>query len=275
LEGARRIPPHPSDAPRPDVPPTFRLSALAALTLAAPLAAQPAPRKVGSSANAWFDVASDVWLTPVYDLQVGGKVQRAALGAAPQQSELRLGRQRSLGTRFRAGVGGMLVHNSPYGPFPAAAPFGERRLWQQVLHDQRAGRVALQHRYRFEERWIERPQLPVGGVAVAPDVAFGLRARYMLRATVPVGLATAAHAPYVVAYDELFKSVGPHASTNVVDQNRAYVGVGVRWSRALRGEAGYLNQRILRANGRQLEHGHTVQFALGVTRPAPRRDGRR
>jgi hypothetical protein len=44
----------------------------------------------------------------------------------------------------------------------------------------------------------------------------------------------------------------------------------VRWPPALRGEVGYLEQRIVRANGRQLEHGHTVQLALWLTRPARR-----
>lgn len=247
--------------------------ALAALALAAARAgAQQAPREVGSSANVWFDVSSDVWLTPVYDLQIGGRVQRAELGAAPQQAEIRVGLQRSVGRRFRVAGGGVLVHNSPYGPFPAPAPYGERRLWQHVLQDQRVGRVALQHRYRIEERWTVRPLLPRGaGGAAESDVVFALRARYQLKATVPLGPAKAAHAPYVAASDEALKSVGPHASSNLVDQNRAYVGVGVRWSSVLRGEAGYLNQRILRANGRQLEHGHTVQLSLGLTRLPPRR----
>jgi hypothetical protein len=257
------------------VPHTFRLRSLAVLAALAAAAAraraQQAPRAVGSSANAWFDVSSDVWLTPAYDLQIGGRVQRAELGAAPQQAELRVGLLRPVGRRFRVVVGGQVAHYSPYGPFPAAAPFEETRLWQHVLQDQRVGRVAVQHRYRFEERWIGRPAPPGAGGAGRPDVAFALRARYQLKATVPLGPARAARAPYVAASDEVLKSVGPHASPNLVDQNRAYVGAGVRWSRVLRGEVGYLNQRILRANGRQLEHGHTVQLSLGLTRPAPRR----
>jgi hypothetical protein len=252
--------------------PSHALVTIAALALAAPTArAQGAARREGSSANAWFELTSDVWLTPAYDLQIAGKVQRAALGADPQEAELRVGVVHPLGPRFRVAAGGLVAHNSPYGPFPAAAPYGERRLWQYVLQDQRLGRVALQHRYRIEERWIDHPLPPVAGAEVDPDVAFSLRARYQLRATAPLGPATAAHPAYASAYDELLKSVGPHASTNVIDQNRVYAGVGVRWSRLVRAEAGYLNQRILRANGRQLEHGHTAQLALWLTRPAPHR----
>jgi hypothetical protein len=251
--------------------------ALAAVCLAAPQA-RAQERAVGSSANAWFDVTSDVWLTPTVGVQLGGKVQRAELGAAPQLAELRLGVARSFGRRFRLVAGGLLAHNSPYGPFPAAAPYGERRLWQYLLQDQRVGRVALQHRYRLEERWIERPVTGTGvGPAGAdddapdPDVAFGLRARYRLQATLPLGAAGAARGPYVVVADELLKSVGPHASTALVDQNRALAGVGARWSPALKTELSFIEQRIVRANGRQLEHGHTVQLALWLTRPAPHR----
>jgi hypothetical protein len=259
------------------VPHSFLLrsaTALAALAVAARVGAQPAPREVGSSANAWLDVGADVWLTPAYDLQVGGKVQRAELGASPQQAELRVGVLRPVGRRFRVAIGGLLARSSPYGPFPAAAPFGERRLWQHLLQDQRVGGVALQHRYRIEERWIERPRSPVAATGDAasgdPDVAFALRARYQLRATTPLGRGTGAHVPYAALYEEVLKSVGPHASTNLIDQNRAYAGVGMRWSSAVRTEVGYLNQWILRANGRQLEHGHTVQLSLGLTRLAPR-----
>ena len=250
-----------------------RLRPLAALLLATPAArAQEGgiPREVGSSANAWLDVATDVWVTPDLAVQLGGKVQRAELGAAPQQAEIRLGLQRAVGRRVRVAAGGLLAHNSPYGPFPAAGPSNERRLWQHLLLDQRVGRVTLQHRARLEERWIERPQPLVDGVATDPDISFGLRARYRLQATTPLGSGTGAHAPYVAVYDELLKSVGPHASTSLIDQNRAYAGVGVRWSPAVRTELGYVEQRILRRNGRQLEHGHTLSLTLAFTRPAPR-----
>ncbi len=167
------------------------------------------PSSCGSSANAWLDVGADVWLTPATGVQVGGKVQRAHLGAAPQQTELRVGLQHVVGRRFRVAAGGQVNHNSPYGPFPAAGPFGERRLWQHVLQDQRLGPIALQHRYRMEERWTERPVRP--GAAGAPDVVFSLRARYQLRATLPLGPAGAAHPGYVTVSEELLKSVGPHA----------------------------------------------------------------
>ena len=245
------------------------IAALALLLVAAHAAnAQAAPREVRSSVNTWLDVATDLWLTTATDLQLGAKVQRADRGAAPQQVELRVGLQRPMGPRFRVAGGGVYVHNSPAGAFPAAAPYDERRLWQHVLQEQHLGRVALQHRYRLEERWIEHPPPSGVGVAGDPDVSFAMRARYQLRATTSLGHGARGHLPYVTAYDELLKSVGPHASRNVVDQNRAYAGVGVRWSRALRGELGYVNQRIVRANGQQLEHAHVVQLSLAFTREA-------
>jgi hypothetical protein len=240
--------------------------------IAAPRAhAQGAPRVVGTSANAWFDVTSDVWVTPTLDLQAGGKIQRSELGARPQQMELRAGLLRSLGAKTKIGGGVLVAHNSPYGPFPARAPYGELRLWQQIQRDQHAGRFALGHRLRVEERWIQRPLGPVGDLAVDADVQYAMRLRYQLKATTPLGGAQAAHPLYALAYDEVLTSVGPHASPNAIDQNRAAVGLGLRWTTAMRGEASYVNQRILRADGRQLEHGHTLQLALVLTRLAPHR----
>src|SRR5205085_7952807 len=126
----------------------------------------------------------------------GAKLERAAFGANPEQLELRLGLQRTVSSRFRVAAGATMQHNSPYGPFPAVAPYGERRLWQHVIQDQRLGPVALQHRYRIEERWVEHPQPAVDGVTAASDMTFSLRARYQLRATTPLGNAKAAHVPY-------------------------------------------------------------------------------
>jgi hypothetical protein len=45
---------------------------------------------------------------------------------------------------------------------------------------------------------------------------------------------------------------------NVFDQNRAFAGVGYRWSPVLRAEVGYQHHYVLRASGAQAERNHTL-----------------
>jgi hypothetical protein len=166
----------------------------------------------------------------------------------------------------RLAVGGTYVHNSPYGPFPARAPFHEYRSWVQATIEQQLTHLTLAHRYRLEERWVERPSAS----GESGDVAFAWRMRYQFRSTIPLSAATHRRAPYLGLSDEVFLVAGPHAPANLLDQNRAYAGVGVRWSPALRAEIGYLNQAIVRADGHQVENNHTLQLTMNLTRAARR-----
>ena len=247
-------------------PAATTLVALALVAFSSPARAQ-SHRTVRSETNTWLSVTGDVWATPTLGIQTELLYERSDFGEDPQQVELRLGVQRALGPSVRLAVGGTFIHSSPYGPFPAHAPFDEYRSWVQATVEHRLAKVTLAHRYRLEERWIERPST----TNAATDIAFGLRLRYQARATIPLAPAARPRAPYVAASDEIFLVAGPHAPYNLVDQNRAYAGVGVRWSPVLRTELGYLNQAILRANGTQVENNHTLQLSVALTRPAPAR----
>lgn len=101
----------------------------------------------------------------------------------------------------------------------------EHRVYQQFITKQKFGRVSLQHRYRFEQRWIGSD--------------FKMRLRYFL------GLNIALTNPvmedntlYLSGYNEIFLNT----TSPVFDRNRIYGGLGYKWSKAVRMELGYMNQ---------------------------------
>lgn len=101
----------------------------------------------------------------------------------------------------------------------------EHRIYQQFITKQKFGRVSLQHRYRFEQRWIGSD--------------FKMRLRYFL------GLNIALTNPvmedntlYLSGYNEIFLNT----KSPVFDRNRIYGGLGYKWSKAVRAELGYMNQ---------------------------------
>lgn len=102
----------------------------------------------------------------------------------------------------------------------------EHRIFQQFITKQGIGRVKLQHRYRFEQRWVEQQD-------------FKMRFRYFLALNIPLstGDLSAKHF-YLSAYNEIFLN----HKNNIFDRNRLYGGIGYKLSKAVRIELGYMNQ---------------------------------
>ena len=114
----------------------------------------------------------------------------------------------------------------------------EHRIYQQYITRQNAGRVSLQHRYRFEQRWVENQN-------------FRMRFRYFLSLNVPLNKNTLEDKTiYLSAYNEIFIN---SASTNqFFDRNRLYSGLGYRFSPKLKFELGYMNQQFNRGKRDQV-----------------------
>ncbi len=101
----------------------------------------------------------------------------------------------------------------------------EHRIFQQFISKQDLGLLTLQHRYRFEQRFVEDD--------------FKMRFRYFLGVQLPLGQKQESPSKwYLSAYNEIFLNT----ETAIFDRNRLYGGLGYRLSAAIRIEAGYMNQ---------------------------------
>ena len=236
---------------------------LAGLLLVATTAAgaqAPAPlRTVDDEPAAWLAFLGLHPLSARWRLQLEAQLRQTEGVRQPQQRLYRTALLRVLGPRLRVGGGYALVRTYPPDEFVAdPVPFTEHRAHQQLDLGMAAGPVAIDHRYRLEQRFVER--LGAGADrARRVGWTYTNRARYLLRATLaPGGGAPTAGEPYLTAYDELFVGFGRNVRNNVFDQNRAFVGVGYRWSPVLRAEVGYQNHYVLRATGTQAERNHTL-----------------
>ena len=108
----------------------------------------------------------------------------------------------------------------------------ESRIFQQLITRQSVGKLRMQHRYRFEQRFVEDD--------------FRLRFRYFLGLNFPLwNDAGSGHQLYLSAYDEIFLNT----EDNAFDRNRLYGGLGYRFNDHLRFELGYMNQ-FLSSSGR-------------------------
>jgi hypothetical protein len=131
----------------------------------------------------------------------------------------------------------------------------EHRIWQQYIYNHQPWKGAtLSHRLRLEQRFIERQT----------DDLFSQRFRYFFRLIQPLQKQEGAFTKGVFAalQNELFFNIQNKDQLNgsLFDQNRAYLAVGYRVSKAFDVEAGYLNQTIKGASRNTMNN--VAQLAL-------------
>ena len=97
----------------------------------------------------------------------------------------------------------------------------EHRIFQQFTSKQSIGSVTLNHRYRFEQRFVEDD--------------FKMRFRYFLGLNIPFS-ETSKY--YFSAYNEIFLNT----ESAVFDRNRVFGGIGYTLNKNVKLEAGYMNQ---------------------------------
>lgn len=105
------------------------------------------------------------------------------------------------------------------------ASVNEHRIFQQFSTSQKFKFLKLNHRYRFEQRFVEDN--------------FKLRFRYFLGLQIPfVKVKDKQSSYYFSAYNEIFLN----SKTAIFDRNRLYAGLGFNLNKNARFEVGYMNQ---------------------------------
>jgi len=111
------------------------------------------------------------------------------------------------------------------------AVVNEHRIYQQFITKQNLGRLKLQHRYRFEQRFVEDN--------------FRLRFRYFLGGNISIWKKPEGPKEFYLSfYDEIFLNT----VQNAFDRNRLYGGLGYKLNDSLKFELGYMNQFLSTQN---------------------------
>ena len=105
----------------------------------------------------------------------------------------------------------------------------EHRIFQQFITKQSIGKLGIQHRYRFEQRFVEDD--------------FKLRFRYFFGISYPL-----TDQLYLSSYNEIFLNT----VQNAFDRHRLYGGLGYKLSDRIKIELGYMNQFLINANRDQI-----------------------
>jgi len=113
----------------------------------------------------------------------------------------------------------------------------EHRIWEQYVFKHKIKAISASHRFRLEQRFIERNNT---------DDLFAQRFRYFFRFLIPLekGVIKFEKGLFLAIQNEIFLNIQHKDQLNgqLFDQNRAYAAAGYRFSKKLDIEAGYMNQ---------------------------------
>ncbi len=214
-----------------------------------------AQKEIATQSNGWFMYFGNHRLSDRWGIHTEYQWRRHEFISTWQQSLMRLGidyytKENSMLT---AGYGWIV--SFPYGEQPIAQEFTEHRIWEQWILNQRAGRLHVNHRYRLEQRFLERP--------AQNDYVFRQRVRYRLMLTMPLTAKELEdNTLFAAAYAEPFLGFGKGIGKNILDQNRLYLALGYRFNPRVNVQVGYMNQYIVKPDGVQQERNHNFQLGL-------------
>lgn len=135
-------------------------------------------------------------------------------------------------------LGYAYIHSEPYiAGTDDKLETDEHRIFQQFITKQQFGRVNIQHRYRFEQRFIEDD--------------YKMRLRYFLSLNVPINKKEMEkNAIYASAYNEIFLNTeGP----TYFDRDRIYGGIGFCFNKNFKVEAGVMSQILSNSSRTQFQ----------------------
>ncbi|MBX2889469.1 MAG: DUF2490 domain-containing protein [Saprospiraceae bacterium] len=207
-----------------------------------------------SNYNNWFTYFGTYKLSPRWGMHFDAQFRTDDKVARANQSLLRAGVHFYAKPALLATLGYAYV--TTYSP-NAFDYFTEHRVWQQLLYNQPIGQATMTHRFRLEQRFVEN---------LAPesdDYRKGHRFRYFNRVVLPLGKKQLPRAaPYLALQNEVFLNfASADINSNVFDQNRLLIALGIFNEKQTRLELGYMNHHINPAPGNKVTR-HILHFSL-------------
>jgi len=207
-------------------------------------------RDVATHQHTWFMAFGNHRLSDTWGVHTEYQFRRTDLGQDWQQSLMRIGLDWHRSEQHVVTAGYGWIRSYPYGEQPIAQLFDEHRIWQQLITKSKTGAINWTHRYRLEQRFMDRPE----------GSAWQHRARYFVQ----ISWSIPNHTNWSIsAYEEAFIGLRDLAMPviNLLQQNRLSAALNYRLNNGTSLQVGWLQQVLWKGDGRA-ENNQTL--LLGV-----------
>lgn len=237
------------------------------LSISAAFSQSPS-RAIVTQPTDWFALNSNIKLHKKFGFAFDGQL-RFVQGFESAQHYLRNGLEIYVAPKLSiVPIGYMYVWNFQYGKQPSAFINNEQRIWQQILYRHNYKKLFFAHRFRFEERFVQKHHTEPNGTSVNDGYDTYLnRIRYRLQVQIPLNKEKIEPgAWFFTAFDELFYSWGKSITYDKPDQNRIYTAIGYQFNKKFSVQGGVFYQLLIKKNGLQQENnvGTLIQFGYNM-----------
>jgi Protein of unknown function (DUF2490) len=230
-----------------------------------------------SNAQRIYAEQFNVWFHGTANVQVNGKwwlvqetfFRRNSGLENPMQLKTGVSVERRMGA-WSVSLGYAYWLTYPYGTFRALATQPEHRIWLQanykhgVFHHPR---MKLGHRFRLEERLIERFSRVEGEVRSRGFLPQS-RARWQMQLAYRLGTKTEGPGVWqALPFAEAIIRFGDTDAQGLFDQWRGGLLFSYQLAKSLNVRVGYQLQHLVRLNNVSVENNHTAIFAMQVDLP--------
>ncbi len=220
----------------------------------------PQAQKPNSSLKYGFSYIGNHKLSPKWGIQTEVQSWMDENLDFPIQNVYLLGFIRYLKPNLGVSAGYSQAHTHSE---PFEAYFTEHRIFEQLFYVKRQKRHTMIHRFRLEQRFVEKLKLADTGEVVTDHYLYGNRVRLFNRYIFDLTKdPEAENVFYLAVQDEVFFNINSREiNPNFFDQNRFFFGVGIYKNKHTRLEMDYINFLLNPGNGKNLMV-HTLGFAV-------------
>ena len=139
-------------------------------------------------------------------------------------------------------VGYSYVNTHSYTPYNLPIPKTENNVWEQVILKNDVGKVHFLHRFRQENRWLDKIVTDGDGSRLDGKI-YGNRFRYRFDLSTDIyKIKDSEKAFFFHAFDEFWFTQNKHLLPADFARNWMYLGVGFKFNKSCNIQIGYMNQ---------------------------------
>jgi hypothetical protein len=203
----------------------------------------------------WFMYFGDNKLSSKIGIHSELQLRNYLLNNTVEQTLTRIGLNYYIDPKVMLTSGYGFIYTAPTSGNIEGQITSEHRIWQQLVLRQSTKQVAVEHRYRLEQRFIEN--------FTSGKHNFDNRLRYRVQLSLSLNFISVRLNNFsLVAYNELFLNLGRKVSGQIFDRNRLYGAVSYKVSPAVTVQTGYLHQVISIPNLVKPDTNHNLQLAF-------------
>ena len=219
---------------------------------------------IKGNVNTWFLLLNRFYLSDKFTLTNEVHERTGDILSDQATFILRPSIDYALNDNVELSVGYSFVRSWPYAPYSQPIPRNEHNIWEQVMLKSTTGRVSIQHRFRFEHRFVDNIVVLFPNVnphAGIDGTTYSNRFRYRLIVSFDLVRFENNQSLFFNGFDELWINQANNMMPTSFARNWIYTGLGYKFNNDFNIQLGHMRQQDKTGNNNYISSS-IIQLSL-------------